>query len=274
MEYVYNYLNDSSNPYYSGIFPSAPEGKERFDTITVRENDKVNHIPMKYKFVKYLSSKPFPTDYFHGGVESIVIGDEFNHSLDALQVCTNLRQLTLGNKFNQSLIPLEHLTKIKRLIIGDSFDREIPVDNSNNDHYLTSLTYLSIGNSFNKSICALPYMTRLSTLILGNSFNKSIFVLKYCTLLNTIKLGNSFNQDISMLSGLPNLIELYLGNNYNHSVDRLSCHSLQLIQFGDSFAHSLNELMHNCPSLKYLYVSKSYPFNIENIPDGVKVLYA
>ena len=59
------------------------------------------------------------------GMQVLTFGDAFNHPIDSLAGCLELRELKFGEKFNRSVDALSKLTTLRELTFGDRFNQDV-----------------------------------------------------------------------------------------------------------------------------------------------------
>ena len=58
-------------------------------------------------------------------LQSLTFGEEFNHSLEGIQLPSSLQSLTLGKDFNQSLEGIQLPSSLHSLTFGDGFNQSL-----------------------------------------------------------------------------------------------------------------------------------------------------
>lgn len=96
----------------------------------------------------------------------------------------NLECLILGGDFNDSLDEVVWPSGVKRLIFGNAFNQ--PVDSAS---FPPSLEGMGFGTSFNQSIEDVSWPKSLETIVFGQDFVQSVGKVKWPAALRTLMIG-------------------------------------------------------------------------------------
>ena len=124
---------------------------------------------------------------------------EFNHSIEALSNCTQLKQLTFFWWFNQPIEALSNCIQLQQLTFGRDFNQ--PIEALSNCIQLHTLIF---GHEFNQPIDALSNCIQLEELEFGYYFNQPVDALIKCKKLESLCCSDNVNFDI-LLNNLPGL---------------------------------------------------------------------
>ena len=168
-------------------------------------------------------------------VVSLTFGNNFNQSLEGIQLPSTLQTLRFGYKFNQNLEGIQLPSSLQTLTFGYSFSRSLE-----GIQLPSTLQTLTFGYGFNQSLKGIQLPSTLQTLAFGNYFNQSLEGIQLPSTLQTLKFGNSFNRSLEGIQLPRTLQTLTFGDAFDQSIEGIQLPStLQTVTFGYSFNQSL-----------------------------------
>jgi hypothetical protein len=168
-------------------------------------------------------------------ITHLILGNEFNQTLEPGVLPISLTHLTFGNGFNQTLAPGVLPISLTHLTFGESYNKllepgVLPI----------SLTHLTFGNEFNQTLEPGVLPISLTYLTFGESYNKLLEPYFLPQSLTHLTFGNEFNQTLEP-GVLPiSLTYLTFGESYNKLlVPYVLPQSLTHLTFGTRFNQPL-----------------------------------
>lgn len=207
-------------------------------------------------------------------IKKLKISDEQIVSLEDLNYCTNLTDLSLSACQITNISCLKNLSKLKSLDlcynkIGDiSVLKEMSnlstlyllgcdISDISSLKNLKKLTLINLDHNDINSIDALKGLTNLTYLSLHACNIRDIKALKKLTKLKSLDLGGNSIKDISSICGLVNLNTVYL--NSNEITDMAVLKNLKKLRFLDLGNNHIKNIksLHGLTKLTYLDVSEN-----------------
>ena len=215
--------------------PDIPSPFIDIDSSRFRELEHLTHLEIR--LINALTH--YPSNLIH-----LTTGYYFNHELINLPL--SLKSLVLGYNYNQSLDGLSNLSNLSSLTTGDFFNESL--DNLSG---LPFLTNLSLGHDFNKSLDNLP--VALTHLSLGYGFNQKIDNLPASLIYLSMNECGLFNQEIDQLP--VGISYLKLSFYFNHSIDYILNHllNLQYLFLGVYFSQPISSRSDSLETLSFWY---------------------
>eukprot|EP00435_Cladocopium_sp_Y103_P061557 s808_g23.t1 len=170
-------------------------------------------------------------DFLPSGLEKLTFGDDFNQSLDDINLPRSLLKLALGDSFNQSLDRVQWPSGLRSLSFGWTFDCSL--EEVNLPDSLHSLTF---GSQFNQSLEKLRWPAQLQSLTFGSSFNRSLHGVNLPSDLRSLSFGWDFNQSLETTVLPESLTRLTFGYNFHQSLAKVKLPSgLQVLTFEGNY---------------------------------------
>ncbi|CAK9086696.1 Probable serine/threonine-protein kinase fnkA (FNIP repeat-containing protein A) [Durusdinium trenchii] len=210
-------------------------------------------------------------------LQTLAFGCDFNESLIGVTLPSSLRTLTFDYKFNHSLAGVELPCGLKNLTFGQCYDQTLV------DVALPSgLEALTFSNAFDQSLEGVALPSNLQFLMFGSLFNKSLEGVSLPTSLRTLIFGQEFNQSLTQVLLPSNLRNLTFGFSFNQSLeddfdqnleDTVLPSSLETLTFGWRFNQSLVDVVLPT-SLHTLIFGKFFNQSLEGVtlPGSLKTL--
>ncbi len=191
-------------------------------------------IPSSIKSIIFADDSLFigSFDYLHNDLEELVIGDNYNLTINKLP--NNLKILVLGKKFESKIL-----------------------------NYPPKLKYLDIGNSYTYSLNNLP--NDLETLIINGKYNSQIIYpigLRHFIILK----DSEFNLE---LKDLPNsLVYLSIQNNYTLVISSLP-DSIICLELGNNYKGNIQKFSNN---LKKIKLCEDFNYDFTHLPETLEIV--
>ena len=126
-------------------------------------------------------------------LESLSLGDEFNQRLDAVNLPGTLEELSFGRRFDQSLVDVRLPENLKSLTFGSYYNQSLE-----NVHLPLSLEHLTFGDRFNQSLDYVSLPSNLQSLHFGMHFSRNLEGITWPSNLRSFSCGRQYKESLPL----------------------------------------------------------------------------